>query len=827
MQRRQVLIVGNGMVGQRLVDLLVPHEEIALTVVGEEARPAYDRVGLTRWFQGATEHDLTMVASDLLTSGRVDYRLGVRVDSIDAAGRTATLSDGSQMHYDDLVLATGSYPFVPPIPGHDLGGSFVYRTLDDLEAIRDWAEVPGRTTGMVIGGGLLGLEAASALQALGLSVTVIETAPYPMPAQLGESGGRMLGRWVDGLGIDLRCDSKPEAFVSDDSGRVTGLRLGDGTVIATDLVVFSAGVRPRDELARVSGLDVGERGGVVVDDRLATSAEGVWAIGEVALHRGRVYGLVAPGYEMAAVLADELIGGASRYAGSDTSTKLKLLGVDVASFGAATASGDGVDDIVFADPTTKTFRRLVVDAATGRLLGGALVGDVSGYELLTAITLGQATQPDELAAYVLPASIRPPVEGGLPDTAMLCSCNAVSVGAVRGAVHDGCRTVGDLKACTRAGSSCGGCVPAMGSLLSAELVALGEVVSKGVCEHFEYSRQELFDLVRFHQHRTWADVVTNHGTGRGCEICRPMVGSILASLHPGYILDGDGAAVQDTNDHHLANMQRDGTYSVVPRIPGGEVTPAQLIALGEIARDFDLYTKITGGQRIDLFGAQLHQLPHIWQRVIDAGMESGHAYGKALRTVKSCVGSTWCRYGVQDSVSMAILLEQRYRGLRAPHKLKMAVSGCTRECAEAQSKDVGVIATENGWNLYVGGNGGRVPRHADLFASDLDDAALIQAIDRFVMFYVRTADRLQRTATWVEQLDGGLEYLRSVVFDDTLGIGDELCADVERHVAGYECEWQATLADPSRLAHFVEFVNAPDEHSTVVTVSERDQRVPA
>ncbi len=826
MQRRQIVVVGNGMVGQRLVDLLAPCDEIAVTVIGEESRPAYDRVGLTRWFHGASEHDLSLVSNEFLGSGRVDYLLGKRADSINTEDRTLELDDGELLEYDDLVLATGSYPFVPPIPGHDLAGTFVYRTLDDLAAIRDWAQQPGRSVGMVIGGGLLGLEAASALQALGLSVHVIETAPYPMPAQLGEAGGRMLGKWVDGLGIQLQCGAQPESFVADDAGGVCGLRMTDGSIVVTDLVVFSAGVRPRDALARVSGIDVGERGGVTVDDRLATSAEGVWAIGEVALHGGRVYGLVAPGYEMAAVLADRLTGGTALYTGSDTSTKLKLLGVDVASFGAATASGDGVDDIVFADPTTKVFRRLVVDSATGRLLGGALVGDVSGYELLTAITLGQATQPDELAAYVLPSSIRPPTDGNLPDSVVVCSCNGVSVGSIRSAIHDGCRSVGEVKACTRAGSSCGGCVPALGTILGNELVALGEFVSKAVCEHFDHSRQELYDLARFHQYRTWAEVVGNHGAGRGCEICRPMIGSILASISPGYILDGDQAALQDTNDHHLANMQRDGTYSVVPRIPGGEITPGQLIALGEIARDFSLYTKITGGQRIDLFGAQLHQLPLIWRRVIDAGMESGHAYGKALRTVKSCVGSTWCRYGVQDSVGMAIRIEQRYRGLRAPHKIKMAVSGCTRECAEAQSKDVGVIATETGWNLYVGGNGGRVPRHADLFASDLDDESLIQAIDRFVMFYVRTADRLQRTASWVEQLDGGIDYLRSVVFDDVLGIAEELCVDVERHIAGYECEWQATLADPDRLAHFVEFVNAPEEHSTVVTVTERDQRVP-
>jgi len=274
-------------------------------------------------------------------------------------------------------------------------------------------------------------------------------------------------------------------------------------------------------------------------------------------------------------------------------------------------------------------------------------------------------------------------------------------------------------------------------------------------------------------------------------------------------------------------MQRNGTYSIVPRVPGGEITPAQLIALGEIAEDFDLYTKITGAQRIDLFGATLSQLPLIWQRVIDAGMESGHAYGKALRTVKSCVGDTWCRYGVQDSVGMAIRLEQRYRGLRSPHKLKSGVSGCTRECAEAQSKDFGVIATETGWNLYLGGNGGRTPRHAELFAVDLGDDEMIQLIDRFLMFYIRTADRLERTAPWLDRLEGGIEYLRSVIVDDVLGICDELDADLARHVERYECEWTATLDDPDRMQHFVEFVNAPEVQSTPVWIETRGQRMPA
>lgn len=828
--RRRVLVVGNGMVGQRFVDRLVGadvDQSWEIVVVGEETRPAYDRVALSSWFDGRSEADLRLVDDELLSGGRVDYRFGRRVDRLDNERSVALLDDGTEVAYDAAVLATGSAPFVPPIPGREAGGCFVYRTLDDLAEIKAWAEAGDRTTGLVVGGGLLGLEAANALRNLGLDVHVVEMAPYPMPAQLGEGGGRMLARWVEAMGVHLHCGVTSDRFVADVDGDVVALRLADGTELPTDIVVFSAGVRPRDDVARASGLEVGERGGVCIDDALATSVPDVFAIGEVALHRGRAYGLVAPGYEMAERLADRLTGDDPLYEGSDMSTKLKLLGVEVACFGHGNASGDGVEEIVHHDPVNRIFRRLALDADTGALIGGALVGDSSGYELLTAITLGHAVQPDDLPAYVLPASVRPPDEGALPDGAQLCSCNNVTAGTVRDAVRAGCSTVGALKDTTCAGTSCGGCVPALDKLLAAELAASGVAVSRALCEHFDHSRQELFDLVRFHRYSTWAEVVAGHGRGAGCEICRPTVASILASQSNGYILDGDQVALQDTNDLHLANMQRNGTYSVVPRVPGGEITPDQLIALGEIAKEFDLYTKITGGQRIDLFGAHLHDLPAIWRRVIDAGMESGHAYGKAMRTVKSCVGSTWCRYGVQDSVGMAIRIEERYRGLRSPHKVKMAVSGCTRECAEAQSKDIGVIATETGWNLYVCGNGGRTPRHADLLASDLSDTELIRAIDRFLMFYIRTADRLERTSTWFEDLDGGLDHLRAVVFDDVLGIADELEADLQRLVDDYECEWKATLDDPERLAHFVEFVNAPDETTAPTMVEVRGQRVPA
>ena len=429
---------------------------------------------------------------------------------------------------------------------------------------------------------------------------------------------------------------------------------------------------------------------------------------------------------------------------------------------------------------------------------------------------------DPTALFVAPKGV-----AGLPATAQICSCNNVSKGTLCAAIDAGCTTIGALKKSTKAATSCGGCGSLLAQLLKSELASRGVAVTNHLCEHFPYSRQQLFHLIRVGQLKSFGDTLAKHGRGLGCDICKPVVASILASCWNEFVLKRDQAVLQDTNDYFLANMQKDGTYSVVPRVPGGEITPDKLIAIGTVAKKYGLYTKITGGQRIDLFGAQVHQLPLIWRELIDAGFESGHAYGKAVRTVKSCVGSTWCRYGMQDSVGYAIDLENRYKGLRAPHKLKFAVSGCTRECAEAQSKDVGIIATEKSWNLYVCGNGGMKPRHADLLAADLDSATLIRYVDRFLMFYIRTADRLQRTSVWLENLEGGLDYVKQVVIEDTLGIAAELEADMARIIDSYECEWRKAIEDPQTLKRFRHFVNSDRADDNVRFIEERGQIRPA
>lgn len=605
------------------------------------------------------------------------------------------------------MLATGSYPFVPPVPGHDAAGCHVYRTIEDLEAIR--ADAERARVGAVVGGGLLGLEAAGALRAMGLETHVVEFAPRLMALQVDEGGGEVLRRRIEDLGVAVHTGAGTQRIEAGPDGRVRRMELSDGSVLDVDLVVFSAGVRPRDRLARECGLPVGERGGIVVDEHCRTVDPDVWAIGECALAAdGRVYGLVAPGYAMAEVVARELTGGTGEFTGADTSTRLKLLGVDVASFGDAHGSTEGALEVLYANSRAGVYKKLVVDP-DGRLLGGVLVGDAEAYGTLRPLAISRSPLPGPAEDLLLPAAAGS-AQPVLPDEAVVCSCHNVSKGAVRAAVSgQGCATVPEVKKCTKAGTGCGSCVKLLGAIVAEELAAGGVERARGMCEHFAHTRAELYEIIRVKGITSFSRLIDEHGSGEGCDTCKPAVASILAGPGGGHVLDGEQAALQDTNDHFLANLQRNGSYSVVPRIPGGEITPDGLITIGEIARDFGLYTKITGGQRIDLFGASVDQLPEIWRRLVEAGFESGHAYGKALRTVKSCVGEMWCRYGVQDSVALAIELELRYRGLRAPHKLKSAVSGCARECAEARSKDFGVIATSEGWNLYVGGNGGMTP----------------------------------------------------------------------------------------------------------------------
>ena len=828
MSKVKIVVVGNGMVGHHYVETLANSAVDAhITVIGGEPRPAYDRVHLSEVFDGKEPADLGLTTREHYAELGVEAHFGDFVATIDRDVKMVVTEGGQKFSYDKLVLATGSYPFIPPVPGHEQEHCLAYRTIDDLARIK--ASAKGQKVGVVVGGGLLGLECANALRNLGLEAHVVEFAPGLMGVQLDDGGSNMLRRKIEALGVTVHTSKATQKICAGKKHRLK-MEFADDTALETDMIVFSAGIRPYDQLARAAGLTVGERGGIEIDYYCRTSDENIYAIGECAVLGRFIYGLVAPGYRMAEAAVSQLTADRFAFTGADMSTKLKLLGVDVGSIGDSKGLAEDSRAFVFSDEREDVYKRLNVSADGKKVLGATLVGDCSDYDTLLQYFLNDIELPENAEALILPAvdGVTPTLGAdALPMTASICSCHNVSKGDIFSAIDGGCMAVADVKDCTKASTGCGGCAALLKNVVDLELLARGVEVNTDLCEHFAHTRQQLFTIAQCTQIKSFDELLATHGQGRGCDICKPAVGSIMASLWNEHVLNGDLVPLQDTNDTFMANMQKDGTYSVVPRVPAGEILPDQLIALGEVAKQYNLYSKITGGQRVDLFGARMNDLPAIWLALIDAGFETGHAYAKSLRTVKSCVGSTWCRYGVQDSVGQAIDLEHRYKGLRSPHKLKMGVSGCTRECAEAQSKDVGIIATENGWNLYVSGNGGMKPRHADLFATDLDTATLVKYIDRFLMFYVRTADRLQRTSTWLESLEGGLTYVQDVVINDSLGIAEELEAQMQHVVDTYQCEWKTALSDSEKLKRFRQFVNSDQQDSNVVFVQERGQVRPA
>jgi len=830
MSKQRVIVVGNGMVGHKFIDSIITDDSVDYEVItfSEESRLAYDRVQLSYFFSGKTAEDLALTDEKYYQENGINFVLSDKVVELDFANKQVITASGRAEAYDKLVLATGSFPFVPPIPGNDKEHCHVYRTIDDLEAITKSGKES--KVGVVVGGGLLGLEAGNALVNLGLETHIVEFAPRLMAVQLDDGGGALLRRKIEDLGVNVHTEKATTEIVDGEFCRYR-MNFADGSFLETDTIIFSAGIRPQDELARSSGLTIGERGGIVIDNYCQTSVEDVYAIGECALWDNFIFGLVAPGYQMAKVAAAHIKGDNSlAFTGADMSTKLKLLGVDVASIGEVHGKTPGAQSYTYNDEIEQVYKRLTVSADGKKVIGAVLVGDVDAYGSLLQLMLNDMDLPANPSVLILPSSGDEESAGlgvdALPDTAAICSCFDVTKGAIKEAVAAGCTTMGELKESTKAATGCGGCSALAKQVLDSELANLGFEVKNDICEHFAYSRQELSDIVRVKKIKTFDALLTECGQGLGCEICKPAVGNILASYWNDYILEDEHIELQDTNDIYLGNMQKDGTYSVVPRIAGGEVTPDGLIAIGQVAKEFDLYTKITGGARVDLFGAQLNELPAIWKKLVDAGFETGHAYGKSLRTVKSCVGSTWCRYGVKNSIGFAIELENRYKGLRSPHKVKFSVSGCTRECAEAQGKDFGLIATDKGWNLFVGGNGGMRPRHGDLFASDLTDEQLRTYIDRIYMFYIRTSDRLQRTSVWLENMEGGIEYLRDVIIEDSLNINAELEAEMEANVQNYQCEWKTTLENPERLKRFKHYINSDDLDTGLAFKVEREQRFP-
>ncbi len=833
---KKVVVIGNGMVGYKFCEKFVASDkfnEYKITVFGEEPRRAYDRVHLSEFYAGKTAEDLSMSTADWYAQNNIDLHVSEMITEINREHKTVANHRGDTYSYDYLVLATGSSAFVPPINGVEKEGVFVYRTIEDLEAIESYAKKiksEGKTQAAVLGGGLLGLEAANAVKELGLEAHVVEFAPRLMPRQLDQGGSDMLQSKIEELGLSVHLSKQTEYIQG--TNAIEGLKYVDGSELKVDMLVISAGIRPRDEVAKECGLDAGLRGGVIVDNTMKTSDDSIFAIGEVALYNNMIYGLVAPGYDMAEVAVAQITGNTELTMAPyiDMSTQLKLIGTEVASFGDALLEGEDTDTIVYENKRKGVYKRINVAKDGSKLLGGILVGDSSDYNALFQIYNTAMALPEDPEDLILGSRGG---DGGsllgdvmdLPDDAQICSCESVSKGDICSAIQDGsCNDLGDVISCTKAGTGCGGCKPMVKDLVDATLKSLGREVKDVICEHFEYNRQELYDIIKLKGYRKYDEVLNHHGCGDGCEVCKPVIASIMASLHADTA--NEEYVIQDSNDRFLANIQRNGTYSVVPRIPGGEITPEKLIVLGEVGKKYDLYTKITGGQRVDFFGARLDQLPLIWKDLIEHGFESGHAYGKSLRTVKSCVGSTWCRYGMDESVSFAIELEERYKGLRSPHKLKGGVSGCIRECAEARCKDFGVIAVEGGWNLYVCGNGGANPKHAELLAEQIDNETVIKYLDRFLMYYIRTAAPLERTAKWLDKLEGGIDYLKKVVIEDSLALADELEAEMATLVDNFQCEWTQAIEDEEMMKRFNHFVNSDAADDNLVFVPLRDQKMP-
>ncbi|BGP40530.1 hypothetical protein JCM10449v2_004492 [Rhodotorula kratochvilovae] len=889
--RQTIFVVGLGMVGMAFIEKMLDLDKDAgryfICTCGEEDHLAYNRVGLTEYFQHRNVSDLYLNSpswyADQLPD-RFAYSTGERVTEIDPVHKNIFTSKGNVYQYDLLVMATGSNgalpPYVSPEEAARTKGVFVYRNVADLEAIMAYADQPDVNRASVVGGGLLGLEAAKAVYDLPTipDVNILIRQNYPLNRQLDAAAGELVLNKIEGMGVRVLTGCEPQAITTKENANgervFTGFELPDGEKLESDLVIYGIGISPRDELASAAGIKVSSRGGIEVGDDLMTSAQDVYAIGECASWRGNTYGLIGPGVEMADILAFNLTqtsGHAPRRMNApDLSTKLKLMGVDVASFGdffadermlkeaeraekeaEAAQQGEGVaistfkpsrkrprntrnDPIkclTYHDPISATYRKYIFTSDGAHLVGGIMIGDTGAFTKLVSIVKKKKKLDVPPSEFILGAKKADDDDGAdLDDDTVVCSCHATTKGAIGQCVKDGMVDLAAIKCKTKAGTGCGGCVPLITNIFKAEMKKAGNTVTNHLCSHFKMSRADLFQVVKVKRLRDFRSVMqaaSVNPDATGCELCKPVIGSILASLYNEMILKPKHHGLQDTNDRFLANIQRNGTFSVVPRMAGGEVTPDGLIAVGRIAKKYGLYTKITGGQRVDMFGAQKADLLDIWEELIAAGMESGHAYGKSLRTVKSCVGSTWCRYGVGDSVGLAIDLENRYRGVRSPHKFKGGVSGCVRECAEAQSKDFGLIATDKGWNLFIGGNGGANPRHAVLFATDVPPSKVVRLVDRYLMLYIRTADKLQRTAPWVESFEGGVDKLRKILIDDELGICADLEAEMDNLIGTYKDEWAAAVQDPELRKTFKQFANTDERRLGSDLIDERGQQRPA
>jgi nitrite reductase (NADH) large subunit len=794
--RQKLIVVGNGMAGARAVEEILQRggaDMFEITMFGDEPHGNYNRISLSNVLAGKESRDgIFLNPLSWYERNEITLHAGVRVTRLDRFAQEVTADDGTVHRYDKLILATGSRPFFPPIPGlldddgRPRSGVFGFRNIADTEEMLEWAR--GANKAAVVGGGLLGLEAARGLLARGLEVHVVHRDAWLMEQQLDAQPGEILTRGVRDLGIHVHLEMSTSEVLVDEAGHISGLRFGDGSELECDMVVMTAGVRPNIDLAAGAGLLI-ERA-IVVDDSMRADDEWhIYVVGECAQHRGKVYGLVAPLWEQAVVLAEHITGTNPRaaYRGSKLATKLKVSGIDLATMGLVKPERPDDEFIQYAEPRRRVYMSVIV--RDHKLVGATLLGDVSKVSFLMQAFDRGMVLPEERRALLfdLGAPTAAVSVAELADDAQVCNCNGVTKGAIRACVQGGARTMRAVTAATRAGSGCGSCKGQVQEIL--EWAADGELEDDPASEYYipsiPLTKPDLMDVVRKRELRSVSSVMDALGRDDSEPTIKPALASLLKMVW-GAEYDDERHA-RFINDRVHANIQKDGTFSVVPRIAGGVTTSDQLRRLADVADRYQVpMIKITGGQRIDLLGVRKEDLPAVWN---DLDMPSGHAYAKSFRTVKTCVGSEFCRFGLGDSTTLGIRIEERFAGLESPAKLKLGVAGCPRNCSEAMVKDVGLVAVEGArWEIYVGGAAGAHVRKGDLLCTvDTADEAMLR-VGRFIQYYRENARWLERTYGFMDRV--GVDSVRAVVVDDRDGDGERLDAALELSLAAYTDPWQ-------------------------------------
>lgn len=789
--REKLVLIGNGMAGINTIEhilKLAPHK-YDITVFGTEPYPNYNRILLSYVLQGnAKVEDIFLNSWAWYEENGIALHAGDTVIAIDAAAKTVTSSRGVTVKYDKLIVATGSNPFMLPLPGADKEGVMAYRTIRDCELMTEAAQSHKRA--VVIGGGLLGLEAARGLLNLGMQVNVVHITDCLMERQLDPTASKLLQKALEEQGMRFLLSKQSAEIVG--GKRVSGLKFKDGSVAAADLVVMAVGIRPNVEIAKRAGIEVLQ--GIVVDDYLRTSVPDVYAVGECAQHRGVAYGLVAPLYEQGAVLAKHLAGApAAPYEGSLVYTKLKVSGVDVFS-GGQFMDGEDTKAVRIHDEFSGIYKKVLVRGT--KIVGAVLFGDTSESTRLMQMIRDET----DISGRELTALLKESDGGAsssaadLPDDAVICGCNGVSKGTICSAIRErGLTTVDEVKNCTSASRSCGGCKPLVGELLAH---VLGDsydqsAAKETICGCTELGRDELLEEIRVKGLTHVREVMSVLGWKQpeGCSKCRPALNYYLSMLNPAQYQDDRTSRF--VNERMHANIQKDGTYSIVPRMYGGVTNPSELKRIAEVAEKYDVPTvKLTGGQRIDLLGIKKEDVPRIWEEL---GMPSGYAYGKAIRTVKTCVGADYCRFGTADSMGMGIRMEKRFERLNTPAKVKMAVSGCPRNCAESGIKDLGVVAIDGGWELYAGGNGGVKVRAGELLVTVKTEDDVIEYTEAYLQYYRETGKYGERTSEWLIRL--GIEHVREVLQD--VEERRALCGRMDAALAATRDPWKEINESPA------------------------------